>query len=115
MRSGFALIVAPGAALAAQSIMYALVMPACTSQSALRLHFVAAAALAIAVWLAMRARHDWKRHLHEPASPDHDAADPRTARRFIAIVATAVASLSSLVIVAMWFGAWVLSPCDPWP
>jgi hypothetical protein len=115
MRSWFALVLAPGAALVVQSAMYILVLPACASQSALRLHGSAAVALAITLGLALLARADWRSHYSEAAPPDDSSGDPRTARRFLAIVATAVASLSSLVIVAMWFGTWVLSPCDPWP
>ena len=114
MRSWFALIVAPFAALAAQSIMYSLVTPSCASQSTLHLHAVAVAALAFTVTLALLARSDWKHH-HQPKPPDDDAGDVRTTRRFLAMAGTAVASLSSLVVLAMWFGTWVLSPCFPWP
>jgi hypothetical protein len=33
--------------------------------------------------------------------------------RFVANCACAVASLSGLVILGMWFALWVLSPCVP--
>ena len=114
MKSWLALIVAPTLMLGVQSIMYALVTPSCATQDRLGLHASGAIALAITVLLAFLARGEWKR-LAEPVTADHDAADPRTARRFLAIVGTAVAALSSLVILAMWFGTWVLSPCSPWP
>ena len=116
MRSWFALILAPSIALAVQSVMYALVTPSCASQSRVAMHASAAVALVIVTVLAVLAYSDWTVHHAEPGSvPDSDAGDPRSARRFLAIVATAVASLSALVVLAMWFGLWVLSPCDPWP
>ena len=114
MRSWLALIVAPSLMLGVQSVMYALVTPSCAAQARFGLHASGAIALAVTVLLAVLAWGEWKR-LAEPASADHDAGDPRTARRFLAIMGTAVAALSSLVILAMWFGTWVLSPCSPWP
>jgi CBS-domain-containing membrane protein len=115
MRSWSALVLAPLSALAAQSIMYALVMPSCAHQLRWPLHLAPAVALVIAALLTALAFRDWKHHYHEPAPPDHDSSDPRTSRRFLAMVGTAVGSISCLVIAAMWFGAWVLSPCSPWP
>jgi hypothetical protein len=115
MRTWAALILAPLAALAAQSIMYALVTPSCATQTRFGLHLAAAVALALAVGLALLAHGDWKRHDRQAGSFDNDGGDPHTARRFLAVVGTAVAALSGLVIVAMWFGTWILSPCSPWP
>ena len=115
MRSWLALVLAPSIALAVQSILYALVTPSCATQSRMWLHGSAAVALFLAVALAAAAFSDWTMHHAQPGSADSDEGDPRSARRFLAIVATAVASLSSLVILAMWFGLWVLSPCDPLP
>jgi hypothetical protein len=114
MRSWFALVFAPSIALAAQSVMYALVTPSCASQSRVGLHATALVALLAVLLLAALARSDWAAHA-APASADSDAGDPRSTRRFLAIVATALAALSALVIVGMWFGLWVLSPCAPWP
>ena len=70
MRSWFALVLAPGAALAVQSAMYILVLPACANQSTLRLHGSAAVALAITLGLALLARADWRHHDSEAAPPD---------------------------------------------
>ena len=114
MRSWPALLVAPAVALAAQSIMYAQVTPSCAAQARFGLHAAAAIALALTLFLAFLAWGEWRR-FHGGSTADDDGGDAGTARRFIAILGTAVASLSSLVIVAMWFGTWVLSPCSPWP
>jgi len=114
MKTWLALIVAPSVMLGVQSIMYALVTPSCAAQARFGLHASGAIALAITVLLAFLAYGEWKR-LADPVTADHDAGDARTARRFLAIVGTAVAALSSLVILAMWFNTWVLSPCSPWP
>ncbi|QJW85117.1 hypothetical protein HK414_21615 [Ramlibacter terrae] len=115
MTSWLALVFAPTLALGVQSVMYALVTPSCAGQHRLALHGAAAAALLLVVVLAALAFRDLTVRHAEPGSLDSDEGGPRTARRFIAMVATAVASLSALVIVAMWFGVWVLSPCDPRP
>ena len=115
MRSWAAIVLAPSIALAVQSILYSMVTPSCASQSRFELHAVAAVGLLLAAGLAALACSDWKIHHAQSASVDNDEGDPRSARRFLAIVGTAVASLAALVILAMWFGIWVLSPCDPWP
>jgi hypothetical protein len=115
MRSWAAIILAPSLALATQSTLYAMVTPSCATQSQLQMHAVAAVALLLALLLTALAAGDWTLHHAQSASADDDAGDPRSARRFLAIVGTAVAAISSLVIVAMWFGIWVLSPCHPWP
>jgi hypothetical protein len=48
---------------------------------------------------------------HDPSSADSDAARAPVPRRFLANAATAVAGLSALVILGMWFALWVLSLC----
>jgi hypothetical protein len=112
MRTFFALVVAPSIALACQSIMFALVTPSCSVQTSLLLHVVGAASLAAAAVLALLARGDWLSGGRLVAGgPDSDLPDPLNARRFLAVVATAVAALSALVILMMWLAAWVLSPC----
>ena len=116
LRTWLALIVAPSTALGVQTLLYSLVTPSCATQSRLGLHASAAIGLAVAAVLAVLAFGDWSLHHAEPgASPDDDGGERRTSRRFLAIVGTAVAALSALVILAMWLGVWVLSPCDPWP
>ena len=47
----------------------------------------------------------------EPASVDSDEHHGR--HRFLANMATAVGALAALVILAMWFTTWVLTPCEP--
>ncbi len=44
---------------------------------------------------------------------DSDLADPLSTRRILVAAAMAAAGLSCLVIVAMWMGVWLLSPCLP--
>jgi hypothetical protein len=115
MRSWFALLLSPSIALAAQSTMYALVTPSCASQSRLELHAAAGVALLLVLVLLSLAFSDWSLHSAEPGTADSDHGNPGATRRFLAVVATAVSAISALVILAMWFGLWVLSPCAPWP
>ena len=113
LRIGLALLVAPALALAAQSIMFSLVTPSCSIQTRVAIHGVAVLALALAVLFTVMARGEWSRlALDSPQGPDHDAAAPQNVRRFLAVVATAVGGLSSLLILTMWFAGWVLSPCS---
>jgi hypothetical protein len=113
MRTWFALIFAPSIALAVQSVMYALVTPSCSTQTRVGIHGSAAVALLAAVALTALAWSDWRaRSVTLPQGPDCDHGDPTSSRRFLAVVATAVAAISCLVILAMWVGAWVLSPCS---
>lgn len=111
-KSWLGLVLSPSIALGAQSAMYALVTPSCSEQVRLHMHLVAAVALAVAAVLAVLAFAESSLHRGEPASPDDDGAQPPVPRRFLADLAAAVSALSCLVILAMWFGLWVLSPCD---
>ncbi|HET8744850.1 MAG TPA: hypothetical protein VFM98_04560 [Ramlibacter sp.] len=111
LRSWAALLVAPGVALATQSVMYSMVTPACSTQTRLQLHLFAAVALAVVVVLAVLAYSECSLHRPEPASMDSDEAHAR--HRFLANMAAAVGAFAALVIVAMWFGTWVLTPCEP--
>jgi hypothetical protein len=113
MRTWLALIVTPSLALAVQSVMYALVTPSCAEQSRTWLHASAAAALLVSVVLAALAWSEWFSYAATlPGSPDSVHGDARSTRRFLAAAATGVAVLSCLVILMMWSGAWVLSPCS---
>ncbi|HUR90402.1 MAG TPA: hypothetical protein VMZ74_15050 [Ramlibacter sp.] len=108
MRIWLALLASPSLALAAQSIMFSLVTPSCTQQTRIWLHVVAAATLAASLlftWLAREAGAPVQ------FAADDDAADPPMTRHFLAVCATAVGAISSLVILCMWMVAWVLSPC----
>lgn len=115
MKSWIALVAAPTIALGTQSLLYSMVTPSCSTQTRLQLHLAAAVALAVVVVLAVMAFGESSLHRGEPQSPDDDGAHPPVRRRFLADVATAVAGIAALVIVAMWFTLWVLSPCMPWP
>lgn len=112
-KSWLALVFAPTIALATQGALYALVTPSCSAQMRLDIHLVAAVALAIVVVLAVLAFSESSLRRREPASPDNDEARPPVPARFFGDVATAVAAIAALVILAMWFGVWVLSPCSP--
>ena len=115
MPTFLALIVAPSLALACQSLMYALVGPSCSTQTRFAIHAVAAVCLAVTVGLALLAWRHWVAQSEAASSRDRQTQGIGETRRFLAAAATAVASLSSLVVLMMWFGAWVLSPCLPWP
>jgi hypothetical protein len=108
MRIWLALLAAPSLALAAQSIMFALVTPSCSVQTRVAIHVVAAVSLALCVLFTLLAR--------VAGAPvrfgaDHDDGEAPTTRNFLAVVAAAVGTISALVVLAMWIAAWVLSPC----
>ncbi len=113
MRNLLGLLVAPSVALATQSVLYAMVTPSCAAQARLPLHLVAAVALAIVVVMAVLAFSESSLRRGEPGSPDSDEGHAQARRRFLATASTAVAALSALVIVGMWFALWVLTPCEP--
>ena len=111
-KSWLGLVLGPTVALATQSTLYSMVTPSCSAQVRLNLHIVAAVALLIALVLAVVAFSESSLHRREPTSPDHDGAHPPVPKRFLADIAAAVAGLSALVILAMWFTLWVLGPCE---
>ena len=111
IKSWLALVLAPSVALATQGVMYAMVTPACSTQTRLQLHLLAAAALAVVVVLAALAFGESSLRRREPASMDSDEAQAR--HRFLATMAAAVGALAALVILAMWFTTWVHPPCEP--
>jgi hypothetical protein len=112
MKSWLALVLAPSIALGAQSVMYSMVTPSCSTQSRLELHLAAAVALLMVVVLAVVSFSDSSLRRREPGSPDTDEPHVPVQHRFLSDIATAVSALAGLVILAMWFGAWVLSPCE---
>ena len=101
-----ALLLAPSLALASQSVIYAVVTPSCKGLSTRALLGVSAVTLLVCLAFTWMARHNWKA---APAPLPEDSV----ARRpfFIAMVSCVVGALSCLVIAAMWFPQWVLSPC----
>ena len=113
MKSWLALVVSPAVALGTQSVLYAMVTPSCSAQTRLQLHIAAAVALAVVVVMAVLAFGESSLHRGEPGSRDSDEGHPPVRRRFLATMASAVTALSALVILAMWFALWVLSPCAP--
>ena len=113
IRSWVGLVAAPTIALATQSTLYSMVTPSCSAQARLQLHLAAAVALAVVVIMAVLAFGESSLRRGEPSSHDSDEARQPVTRSFLATMATAVASLSALVILGMWFALWVLSPCAP--
>jgi hypothetical protein len=108
MRIWLALLAAPSLALACQTAMYALVTPSCSVQTRIAIHVVAAVSLLLCIAFTLMAR--------SAGAPvrfgaDDDSAEPPATRHFLAIVAAAVGAISALVVLGMWIGAWVLSPC----
>jgi len=99
-----ALIVAPLLALADQSVAYALAPWLCGHQQAGLGHAVHTAFLvaivitAVPAWAAARVLAS-----HEKTS--------REGRPMLAVVASLVALLSIVIVVALWIPQWVLSPC----
>jgi hypothetical protein len=104
MRTFLGLFVAPSLALACQSVLFALVLPQCSAQTRAGIHQVAAAFLAATVLLAVLSSREWRAHRARTGGVE--------TRRFLSACATAVASLSALLVIMMWFSAWVLPPCS---
>ena len=111
LTSWLALVAAPTVALATQSVLYSMVTPSCSAQVRVNLHVTAAIALLIVIALGVMAFSESSLHFHSPASPDNDEGLPLVRHRFLADMAAAVAGLSGLVVLGMWFAVWVLSPC----
>jgi hypothetical protein len=111
MHAWAALILAPLVALACQGTMFSLVTPSCSVQTRVGLHLVALVCLLATAWMSWLAHRDWSRRSGISATPDGEGNGPVETRRFLAAAGTAVAALSSLVVLMMWVAAWVLSPC----
>lgn len=101
-----ALIVSPSLALLNLSAIYALVTPSCSAQSTAAMQWLTAFSLLLSLLFTVLA---WRNTRLHPAPPESDAARGRT--HFLALVASMVGLLSSLVLFAMWVPQWVLSPC----
>lgn len=106
MRIWVALIVAPLLALVDQTVAFSLVHWACAHQSTWVVHLTHIVFLVIVAAAAGGAWLGWLETsvvagIVEPASPVH----------FLAGVATMIAMLSAVAIVAMWIATWMISPC----
>lgn len=113
MRTFFGLIIAPSLALACQSAMFSLVTPSCSVQARVGIHVVALGVLGVDVLLTVLSWRAWALHRAEAGGRDESTSGPLETRRFLAASATAVAGLSSFLVILMWFAAWTLSPCYP--
>lgn len=106
MRIWLALLLAPLLALTDQSVGYAVSGWACSHQQTFAthgVHFVLLAAVLVSTLLAWQL---WRATAPGPSTP-HEVE----VRHFLAGLATASGALSALVIAAMWYPSWVLSPC----
>ena len=106
MRIWFALIGAPLLALTDQSVAFALVGWACAHQSAALAHAPHVFFLAVTAGCTFAA---WQsRRGTTSASSTPSAAGEQ---QFLARLATVIAALSTLAIMAMWIASWMISPC----
>jgi hypothetical protein len=113
------LLLAPLLALGDVSLAYALVSPACSRQGGGVLHALAAVSLALALVMTVMAWRHWRRAVTAdggarpvPAATWSDGSDANARPGFVALMATCVGALSSLVIVAVWMPIWWLPPCS---
>jgi hypothetical protein len=103
-----ALLLAPIFALADQSVAYSLLEWSCKVQKPFVPHMAHAVFLLLTlVTIAMA----WPRWRNRPPEKREDAGDEATRRSTFGVMATLVGALSALVIVAMWYPHFVLSPC----
>lgn len=106
MRIWPALLLAPILALADQAVAYGVSGWACSHQQPLAMHVVHLALLLVVVASTALAAQLW-RATRPAASSTHE----RDVRHFLAGLATASGAFSAVVIVAMWYPSWVISPC----
>jgi hypothetical protein len=92
-----AMLLAPLLVLGAQTLAFALAPVLCASQDGAWLHIVAALSTLACAALAIIAARQIVR------APEN--------RRFFAQVATGVATLSALTLLALWVPVWTLEPC----
>ena len=111
-----ALLVSPLLALGHLSLAYALVSPSCARQDHATLHALTVASLLLSLLMTLPAWFTWRRltRAHERGSraAHSDAGHAESRQPFLALVATWVGALSTLVIAAMWLPLWMLPPCS---
>jgi branched-subunit amino acid transport protein len=106
MRIWFALLAVPLLALADQSVSYVTAVWACDHQNTLVVHGTHVPFLIAAVVGTALAWQRWRR-----SSPMKAENETLARRHFVAGLATGLAGLSVLVILAMWAVTWVLRSC----
>ena len=106
MRMWVALIVAPLLALADQTVAFALVHSACAHQATWVVHLSHVVFLTIAATAAAGAWLQWRETAIAP-----DTGEATVQFHFLAGVATMVAVLSAVAIMAMWIPTWMISSC----
>jgi hypothetical protein len=109
MRGWLALVLAPVAALAVLGWLDHLAGPSCASGDWVGLHVAAGAGLLVAVVLGAVAAGEWAMHRPEPGAAV-PAGERRARRHVLAMLGTAVAGLSAVVILVTWVSFWLL-PC----
>lgn len=102
------LVLAPIFALADQSTAYSLLQWSCESQRPGVPHVVHAVFLILVLGTLALAWPKWR---DRPVGKREDAGDPATGSSTFGVMATLVAALCALVIVAMWYPHFVLAPC----
>jgi hypothetical protein len=106
MRIWFALLAVPVLALVDQAVSYATTIWACAHQNTFAVHAVHVVFLLVAIAGTLAAARAWRRTASIEARNETLAR-----RRFVAGLATGAASLSVLVIAAMWGVTWVVRAC----
>ncbi|HEX4496279.1 MAG TPA: hypothetical protein VIE43_11480 [Thermoanaerobaculia bacterium] len=107
MRIWLALIAAPLLALTDQLVASSLVSWACSRQSVTVLHASHALFLALAAATAAVSAVYWRNTRRGAAS----RSDAIRQFHFLAGLSTAVGSLATIAIAAMWIPVWLISPC----
>jgi hypothetical protein len=102
------IFVAPLAFLAELIVAYALVPYACQSERHATLHVVQLLTLAVAIGAAFHALREYR--VAGSGTP-HDAGDPLTRHRFVALLGVLVSTTISLALLAQWITTWVIPPC----
>jgi hypothetical protein len=107
------MLVTPLLALSEQSVVYALATPLCARQAGVWIHAVFAMFFAVAAALVAVAWAE-RRRLQRLADVPGAHDDDRRGRQplFLAEVATGVAAIAALSLLAMWIPQAMLSPCQ---